>query len=120
MMNKKQLTYSIQKDVISVYYKDIVNDPLTEGQTAKDLINLVKQEDLPDIDEIRYLKTTVSRVKSKYRVISLLKYNANGEPESQIITIEDEIKEYDQPTKTLIFEDVTIDEEDGTLVLNIV
>ena len=120
MIDNKQLSYSIQKDTISVYYKDIVDNPLTEGKTAEELIKLVKELDLPEIKEINYLRTTVSKVKNKYRVIALLKYNSDEQSDDRILTLYDTIEEYDKPTKTLTIvktKYVIISDDDGVLVV---
>lgn len=120
MVDNKQLSYSIQKDTISVYYKDIVDNPLTEGKTAEELIKLVKELDLPEIKEINYLRTTVSKVKNKYRVIALLKYNSDEQSDDRILTLYDTIEEYDKPTKTLTIvktKYVIISDDDGVLVV---
>lgn len=120
MIDNKQLSYSIQKDTISVYYKDIVDNPLMEGKTAEELIKLVKELDLPEIKEINYLRTTVSKVKNKYRVIALLKYNSDEQSDDRILTLYDTIEEYDKPTKTLTIvktKYVIISDDDGVLVV---
>ena len=120
MVNNKQLSYSIQKDTISIYYKDIVDNPLTEGKTAEELIKLVKELDLPEIKEINYLRTTVSKIKNKYRVIALLKYNSDEQGDDRTLTLYDTIEEYDKPTTTLTIvktKYVIISDDDGVLVV---
>ena len=119
--DNKNLAYSIQKDIVSIYYKDVSSTPVTKGKTAKELINLVDQETLPDVGEIKYINTTVSKVNSKYKTISSLKYKSNDQPESTCITIDDTITEYDLPTSTLTFLDLEYTPEDnGTIILNII
>ena len=123
MINNTNLAYSIQKNIISVYYKDMVDDPLTEGKTAEDLINLIKETDLPEIKEIQLIKTTVAKVKSKYRVISILRYIANTELEDYTLTMYDTIEEYNKPTKTLIIvktKYVVVSDDDGLIVIDYV
>lgn len=120
MIDNKQLSYSIQKDTISVYYKDIVDNPLTEGKTAEELIKLVKELDLPEIKEINYIRTTVSKVKNKYRVIALLKYNSDEQGDDRTLTLYDTIEEYDKSTKILTIvktKYVIISDDDGVLVV---
>lgn len=121
MINASKVTYCIQQNTISVYYKDIVDNPLTEGKTAEELIKLVKDLDLPEIKEISYIRTTVSKVKSKYRVIALLRYTSDKESDDKMLTLYDTIEEYDEPTKTLTIlktKYVIVSYEDGIIVVD--
>ena len=122
MNSNKELTYSIQNNIVSVYYKDMIDDPLTEGKTAEDLIDLVEQEDLPDVLEIKSIRTTLSKAGAKYRLIALLKYNSNGKPGSRSITFDNTEEEvYDQPTENItIPQYVVISDDDGNVVLDYV
>ena len=122
MNSNKELTYSIQNNIVSVYYKDMIDDPLTEGKTAEDLIDLVEQEDLPDVLEIKSIRTTLSKAGAKYRLIALLKYNSNGKPGSRSITFDNTEEEvYDQPTENItIPQYVVVSDEDGNVVLDYV
>ena len=65
MMNTKNIAYNIQNDIVSIRYKDTVDTPLSEGKTAEELINSVKELNLPSIDKINYLKTSVAKFKLK-------------------------------------------------------
>ena len=122
MNSNKELTYSIQNNIVSVYYKDMIDDPLTEGKTAEDLIGLVEQEDLPDVLEIKTIRTTLSKAGAKYRLIALLKYNSNGKPGSRSITFDNTEEEvYDQPTENItIPQYVVVSDDDGNVVLDYV
>ena len=122
MINNKELTYSIQKNIVSVYYKDMIDNPLTEAKTAEDLIDLVEQEDLPDVQEIKSIRTTLSKVGAKYRLIALLRYNSNGEPGSRSITFENTEEEvYNQQTENVtIPQYVVVSDDDGNVVLDYV
>jgi len=122
MNSNKELTYSIQNNIVSVYYKDMIDDPLTEGKTAEDLIDLVEQEDLPDVLEIKTIRTTLSKAGAKYRLIALLKYNSNGKPGSRSITFDNTEEEvYDQPTENItIPQYVVVSDDDGNVVLDYV
>ena len=122
MTNNRVLAYSIQKNIVSVYYKDMIDDPLTEGKTAEDLIDLVEQEDLPDVLEIKTIRTTLSKAGVKYRLIALLKYNSNGKPGSRSITFDNTEEEvYDQPTENItIPQYVVVSDDDGNVVLDYV
>ena len=122
MNSNKELTYSIQNNIVSVYYKDMIDDPLTEGKTAEDLIDLVEQEDLPDVLEIKTIRTTLSKAGVKYRLIALLKYNSNGKPGSRSITFDNTEEEvYDQPTENItIPQYVVVSDDDGNVVLDYV
>lgn len=122
MNSNKELTYSIQNNIVSVYYKDMIDDPLTEGKTAEDLIDLVEQEDLPDVLEIKTIRTTLSKAGAKYRLIALLRYNSNGEPGSRSITFDNTEEEvYDQPTENItIPQYVVVSDDDGNVVLDYV
>lgn len=122
MNSNKELTYSIQNNIVSVYYKDMIDDPLTEGKTAEDLIDLVEQEDLPDVLEIKSIRTTLSKAGAKYRLIALLKYNSNGKPGSRSITFDNTEEEvYDQPTENItIPQYVVVSDDDGNVVLDYV
>lgn len=121
MNSNKELTYSIQNNIVSVYYKDMIDDPLTEGKTAEDLIDLVEQEDLPDVLEIKSIRTTLSKAGAKYRLIALLKYNSNGKPGSRSITFDNTEEVYDQPTENItIPQYVVVSDDDGNVVLDYV
>ena len=122
MNSNKELTYSIQNNIVSIYYKDMIDDPLTEGKTAEDLIDLVEQEDLPDVLEIKSIRTTLSKAGAKYRLIALLKYNSNGKPGSRSITFDNTEEEvYDQPTENItIPQYVVVSDDDGNVVLDYV
>lgn len=122
MNSNKELTYSIQNNIVSVYYKDMIDDPLTEGKTAEDLIDLVEQEDLPDVLEIKSIRTTLSKAGAKYRLIALLKYNSNGKPGSRSITFDNTEEEvYDQPTENItIPQYIVVSDDDGNVVLDYV
>ena len=122
MNSNKELTYSIQNNIVSVYYKDMIDDPLTEGKTAEDLIDLVEQEDLPDVLEIKSIRTTLSKAGAKYRLIALLKYNSNGKPGSRSITFDNTEEEvYDQPTENItIPQYVVVSDDDGNVILDYV
>ena len=122
MTNSRVLAYSIQKNIVSVYYKDMIDDPLTEGKTAEDLIDLVEQEDLPDVQEIKTIRTTLSKVGAKYRLIALLRYNSNGEPGSRAITFENTEEEvYNQQTENVtIPQYIVVSDDDGNVVLDYV
>lgn len=122
MINNKELTYSIQKNIVSVYYKDMIDNPLTEAKTAEDLIDLVEQEDLPDVQEIKSIRTTLSKAGAKYRLIALLRYNSNGEPGSRSITFENTEEEvYNQQTENVtIPQYMVVSDDDGNVVLDYV
>lgn len=122
MINNKELTYSIQKNIVSVYYKDMIDNPLTEAKTAEDLIDLVEQEDLPDVQEIKSIRTTLSKAGAKYRLIALLRYNSNGEPGSRSITFENTEEEvYNQQTENVtIPQYIVVSDDDGNVVLDYV
>ena len=122
MNSNKELTYSIQNNIVSVYYKDMIDDPLTEGKTAEDLIDLVEQEDLPDVLEIKSIRTTLSKAGAKYRLIALLRYNSNGKPGSRSITFDNTEQEvYDQPTENVtIPQYIVVSDIDGDVVLDYV
>lgn len=122
MIDNKELTYSIQKNIVSVYYKDMIDNPLTEAKTAEDLIDLVEQEDLPDVQEIKSIRTTLSKAGAKYRLIALLRYNSNGEPGSRSITFENTEEEvYNQQTENVtIPQYMVVSDDDGNVVLDYV
>lgn len=118
MVNTKNIAYNIQNNTVSIRYKDTVDTPLSEGKTAEELINSVKELNLPSIDKINYLKTSVAKFKSKYKIIASLRYTSDKNDNTLVLY--DTIEEYDKSTYTLnIIETkyVIISDDDGTLVV---
>jgi len=67
-----------EKEYVAIRYKEIVDDPLTEGKSAADLKGavVVKQgeEALPAIEEVKYLATRICKSGEKYAIIASLRY----------------------------------------------
>lgn len=121
MTNSRVLAYSIQKNIVSVYYKDMIDNPLTEGKSPEDLIALIENTDLPDIVSIKNIKTDLAKVGKKYRLIANVTYISNGEPGSRSIVFDDTEEEYIPNEEKVIFLDtkyVVIDDENGDIVLD--
>ena len=120
-MTKGVLAYSIQKNIVSVYYKDMINNPLTDGKSAEEIISLIEETDLPDIISIKNIKTDVAKVGEKYRLIINITYISNGEPGSRSIVFDDTEEEYIPEEEKVILLNtkyVVISDDDGNIVLD--
>lgn len=119
-MKNSILAYSIQKNIVSVYYKDIIDNPLTDGKTVGDIIALVEEKNLPDVVSIKNIKTDVTKVGNKYRLITNLTYISDGESESSSIVFDGE-EEYIQDEQKVIILNTryeVISDESGDIVLD--
>lgn len=120
-MMKKTLTYSIQKNIVSIYYKDMINNPLTDGMSAEDIISLIEETDLPDVVSIKNIKTDTTKAGDKYRLIINITYISNGEPGSRSVVFDDTEEEYIPEEEKVIFlstKYVVVSDTDGDIVLD--